>query len=128
MATTTDGTTVGLLLEDNSLVNVPKWEADLLVTDSPIDPVDERNIRANYVAGKLLEVLLETDVRVTEIKFILDKVGDSLFDNHSGSVNKFFSVLIKRASGGVCVDQKSLRTGFVDAVLKDEEQANQPKA
>jgi len=117
-AETSDGKTVGILLEGEKSVNIPKWEAELLLTTTPVEAVDARNVRANYVAGKLLEVLRDLDVKISEVGVYLRKVNESFFDDNLGSIHAFMDKVITKQTGGFANGQAELRTGLVDAILK----------
>jgi hypothetical protein len=118
-AETSDGLVVGLLFEDGSSINIPKWESEFLVTDSEINETDARNLRANYVAGKILEVLLNLDVKMEEVGYYLKKVNDSLFDINFGSFGKMVDWMIRLSSNGVANGQKDLRMQVMDAIMKN---------
>lgn len=116
-AETSDGEVVGLLFEDGGSTNIPKWEAELLLTDHPVDPNDARNTRANYIAKRVLEELLDMNVKVGELKFYVDKVLDSMFDPYMGSVNAMVNYLITKESNGLVTNQKEIRMQHVDNIL-----------
>ena len=126
-ATTEDGEIIGLLLDNGKTVNIPKWEAELLITDQPTDPVDARNLRGNYVAGKVLELLLSLNVKVDELKFYLRKVDDSIWDVHFGSFNKMLDLMLKLSTSGLVDDQKELRMSHMDAILVGLSPKEEPK-
>lgn len=117
-ATTEDGKIVSFLLKDDTSVNIPAWEAKCLVSDAPWDYQTLRNERANVVAQKLLEVLLEHDYPVQEVGFMLQKVSDSLFDKHTpGTYHRAINRVVSKATNGVVNTLDELRLGDIEEFL-----------
>lgn len=111
---TSDGAVVGILFEDGTSTSIPKWEAELLILDDPTNHIDERNIRCNYICGKILEILRDTDCKVNEITFLLEKIKSSLYDQYVGSLNVFMDDVINTYSDGFVPNQEALRLGWID--------------
>lgn len=117
-AETSDGKTVGLLFEDDTETNIPKWEFDYMVRDVPMDYVTMRNERANYVAQKILALLLELDFPVNELEFLNDKVFASIFDGSMpGSFHRAMDKLVDAATGGAVKKRSDLRFGDIETIL-----------
>jgi hypothetical protein len=117
-AETSDGKTVGILLKDGRSLNVPKWEADLLLKPNPISHSDSVNLRANYVAGKTLDLWLELNIRFAEMDVYYKKIAWSYYDKHGGSLEAAINKTICAFTNGLVENQDQLRTGHVDAILR----------
>lgn len=119
-AKSSDGRIIGLLLADNTNVNIPTWELDVLVTETPMDAVTIRNERSNFVAQKILALLLDLDFPINDIEFLNNKVFDSLFgDMMPGSFHRAMNKAVEAATNGNVKRRQDLRMSDVDAMLAE---------
>lgn len=117
-AESSDGRTVGLLFADKTEANIPKWEFDLLVGEAPMDATTLRNERANYVAQKVLALLLELDFTINDIEFLNSKLMESLFgDIMPGSFHRAMNKCVEAATNGLVKRRQDLRMSDIEAIL-----------
>lgn len=122
-AETLDGKTVGLLFEDESSLNIPKWEFEQLVSETPTDNQTLRRMREIAVSQQVLQLLLDVDYPATQgaVEGLLQQVANSLFQREiGGSVPKAMDKMVSLASSGVINSVGELRLGTVDSLLKGE--------
>lgn len=78
------------ITHEHGSFDVPAWEYEAVKTEEVSNPSDGRNARGNYVAGEVLKLLRDLNVRVEETGFYFQKILTSLQDTEGVAILNAF--------------------------------------
>lgn len=78
--------------EDHIKVDMPEWELNACATEEPTTDSDVRNLSAIYVVDKIYDKMLELDVRMDDVGYIVQKLMAKIQGEEKNSVLENFGV------------------------------------
>jgi hypothetical protein len=73
-----DGDVLEIKFEDNEIREIPEKELEEFITDELVDATTFREKRADKLTIKILELLLESEIQIEWIGYILQKLQKSI--------------------------------------------------
>ena len=70
--------------------DIPVWEAELLISENPVDPSEARNIRGIYVVDKIYDIFKDLNINVEEFGYYMQKLTAKMQGIESASIARAF--------------------------------------